>query len=66
MIGPTEKDTRELRTFKRYLSEVSTHKQLERTVGKRLPMETATVPRDWWDPRGEFRRAPDTKEEGQS
>lgn len=58
MIGPTENDTRELRTFRRFLIEQAAHRQLERALGRKLPLDTATVPREWWDPRGEFRLPP--------
>lgn len=59
MITRTENDTRELRTFKRFLMEHAAHKQLERALGNRLPFETATVPNEYWDPRGEFQRPPE-------
>lgn len=59
MITRSEHDTRELRTFARFLMETAAHKQLEQTLGKRLPLETATVKREWWDPRGELPRAPE-------
>lgn len=59
MIARSENDTRELRMFSRFLIEDAAHKQLERTLGKRLPFETTTVPNDWWDPRGEFQRPPE-------
>lgn len=58
MITRSEHDTRELRTFGRFLLELGAHRELERTLRRRLPMETATVDRNWWDPRGEFPRAP--------
>jgi hypothetical protein len=59
MITRSENDTRELRTFARFLRERDAHQELERVTGRRLPLETATVDRGWWDPRGEFPRAPD-------
>lgn len=58
MITRSEQDTRELRTFTRYLIELAAHKQLEKTVGRKLPMDTATVPRKWWDPRDELPKPP--------
>jgi len=62
MIGPSETDTRELRTFRRFLVERAAHRELEKALGRRLPLETTTVPNEWWDPRGEFARPPDNKE----
>lgn len=59
LITASENDTRELRTFSRFLQERAAHKELERVTGRELPMETATVDREWWDPRGEFPRAPE-------
>jgi len=61
MIARSENDTRELRTFARFLRERAAHQELERLAGRRLPMETATVDREWWDPRGAFPRAPEEK-----
>jgi hypothetical protein len=61
VIAQSENDSRELRTFSRYLQERAAHKELERVAGRELPMETATVDREWWDPRGEFPRAPEDK-----
>jgi hypothetical protein len=66
MITNSEHDTRELRLFKRFLLEDAAHKQLERTLGKRLPFETTTVPNEYWDPRGEFQRPPVGKTEGKT
>ena len=57
-ITRSENDTRELRTFARFLRENAAHRQLERIVGKRLPLEMATIPRGWLDPRDELPRAP--------
>ncbi|HDZ51435.1 hypothetical protein LCGC14_0112970 [marine sediment metagenome] len=59
MIAESENDTRELRTFARFIQERAAHKELERVTGKELPMETATVKREWWDPLNEFPRAPE-------
>jgi len=60
MITRSESDTRELRKFGRFLIEHGAHKELERTLGKRLPFETTTVENEFWDPRGEFARPPST------
>jgi hypothetical protein len=63
LITASENDTRELRTFSRFLQERAAHRELERVTGRELPMETATVDRKWWDPRGEFPRAPEAGSE---
>jgi len=66
MITRSENDTRQLRLFKRFLIEDAAHKQLEKTLGKRLPFETTTVPNEFWDPRGEFRQAQSVDTEGKA
>ena len=60
MITRSENDTRELRLFTRFLLEHGAHKRLEQAIGKRLPFETTTVPNEWWNPRDEFPRPPET------
>lgn len=62
MITQSENDTREIRIFKRFLIERGTHQELQRTLKRKLPFQTTTVPNEWWDPRGEFTPTDSTKE----
>lgn len=59
MIARSENDTRELRNFKLFLIEHGAHRELERTLGRKLPFETTTLPNEYWDPRGEIPRGKD-------
>lgn len=49
-ITRSENDTRELRMFSRYLTEMGAHKRLEQVTKKRLPVNLATLPESYWNP----------------
>lgn len=49
-IAATEHDTRELRMFSRFVTELAAHKALEQTIGRRLPLRLATLPESYWNP----------------
>jgi hypothetical protein len=41
------------------LLDYGAHKALEKVVGKKLPLETPNVPREWWNPQNDLPRAPE-------
>lgn len=49
-IARTENDTRELRMFSQFLLEMGAHTELERTIGRKLPLNLATLPESYWNP----------------
>lgn len=49
-IARTENDTRELRMFSQFLLEMGAHNELERTLGRKLPLNLATLPESYWNP----------------
>ena len=52
-------DAKELALFEKFLLDYGAHKALEKVVGKRLPLETPNVPREWWNPQNDLTRAPE-------
>ena len=61
MTRRSEQDVKELKTFERFLTEYAANKELEKTVGRKLPLATITVPNEWWDPKGQFQKSPEDK-----